>query len=69
MKELKPWYAEDVTLPVSTEIDTNLILGSALFGVGWGLAGVCPAPAMGVLSVPVVGCTWIPGCYGKFVIL
>lgn len=32
-----PWYAQ---------LDTPLILGSALFGVGWGLSGYCPGPAL-----------------------
>ena len=36
-------------------LDAPLILGSALFGVGWGLAGICPAPALAVLPLnPVV---------------
>lgn len=34
----------------STEIDGNLVVGSLLFGVGWGLAGLCPGPAMASIS-------------------
>ncbi|MBM3341227.1 MAG: hypothetical protein FJY56_03815 [Betaproteobacteria bacterium] len=33
-------------LPAATHIDRRLVLGSALFGVGWGLAGICPGPAL-----------------------
>ena len=32
-------------LPAATAIDRRLVLGSAVFGVGWGLAGYCPGPA------------------------
>ncbi|MEO7743127.1 MAG: DUF6691 family protein [Usitatibacter sp.] len=33
-------------LPKSNEVDLRLVAGSALFGVGWGLAGFCPGPAV-----------------------
>lgn len=33
-------------LPTRTRIDRPLVLGAALFGVGWGLAGLCPGPAL-----------------------
>jgi uncharacterized membrane protein YedE/YeeE len=36
--------------PPAREIDTNLIAGSVLFGAGWGMAGLCPGPAMASLS-------------------
>lgn len=34
------------SLPTKTEIDRNLVLGSVIFGVGWGLVGACPGPAL-----------------------
>lgn len=37
-------------LPASTAIDRQLLTGSALFGIGWGLAGFCPGPAIMNLS-------------------
>jgi uncharacterized membrane protein YedE/YeeE len=33
-------------LPASRDIDRRLVLGSVVFGVGWGLAGFCPGPAL-----------------------
>lgn len=36
-------------LPTRKDIDARLLIGSALFGVGWGLAGICPAPALTLL--------------------
>lgn len=36
--------------PPSRRIDRPLILGSVLFGIGWGLAGLCPGPAIAALS-------------------
>ena len=36
--------------PRNTRIDRSLILGSALFGVGWGLSGYCPGPAIASLG-------------------
>ena len=36
--------------PTSTRIDARLVVGASLFGVGWGLAGYCPGPALASLS-------------------
>lgn len=37
-------------LPTATKYDRKLIIGSALFGIGWGLAGICPGPALVALG-------------------
>ena len=39
-----------IQLPTATRIDKRLVLGSSLFGTGWGLAGICPGPAIVTLS-------------------
>ncbi|MGZ3252926.1 MAG: DUF6691 family protein [Burkholderiaceae bacterium] len=36
----------DMKLPQENRIDRRLIIGSALFGIGWGIAGFCPGPAI-----------------------
>jgi uncharacterized membrane protein YedE/YeeE len=41
-------------LPSRNRVDTSLILGAAMFGIGWGISGLCPGPAISslVLGVP-----------------
>ena len=41
-----PFYQRDLVLPPKTQIDPRLLGGSALFGVGWAMAGLCPGPAI-----------------------
>ncbi|WP_409279530.1 DUF6691 family protein [Pseudomonas defluvii] len=36
-------------LPVKRELDRRLIVGGLVFGIGWGIAGICPGPAVAVL--------------------
>lgn len=45
----KTWLGEPVQLPTSTNVDRRLVVGGMIFGVGWGLAGYCPGPAMASL--------------------
>lgn len=39
-------------LPTARDIDRRLIIGAAIFGIGWGLVGYCPGPAIAALSWP-----------------
>ncbi|WVF70332.1 hypothetical protein IAT40_005122 [Kwoniella sp. CBS 6097] len=46
-KRLRPKYLwETWRVPNGSEIDWRLVIGSAVFGVGWGLLGICPGPAL-----------------------
>ena len=47
----KPLFDDQLHLPTKTRIDRPLIIGSSIFGVGWGLAGFCPGPAIASLSL------------------
>ncbi|AJZ56167.1 sulfur transport family protein (plasmid) [Paraburkholderia fungorum] len=40
-------------IPAGTDVTLRLVLGSALFGVGWGLAGFCPGPALVALGAGI----------------
>lgn len=45
------FYGEAIQLPKNTKIDRKLILGSLLFGIGWGIAGICPAPSFTLIGL------------------
>lgn len=49
-KKAHPVLAEKFTLPTKKTLDTPLISGAVLFGIGWGLAGLCPGPAIAGLA-------------------
>ena len=51
----KPLLAPRFQLPTRTDIDARLIVGPALFGIGWGLGGFCPGPAFTALSLAAPG--------------
>lgn len=47
----KPLFAPRFSIPGRGDLDARLIVGSALFGIGWGLAGLCPGPAVANLAL------------------
>ena len=42
----KPIFASVFALPEASYLDRKLLIGSALFGIGWGMVGYCPGPAL-----------------------
>ena len=50
LRHRKPVFCDAYTLPEKAAIDARLLLGAVLFGVGWGLYGYCPGPALAALS-------------------
>ena len=47
----KPIFSTSFSISENKEIDKRLIFGSILFGVGWGLAGLCPGPAISSIAL------------------
>lgn len=51
----KPFFSSRFHWPTATHIDRRLVGGSALFGVGWGVSGFCPGPALVALPLAAPG--------------
>ena len=47
----KPIFSTSFSISENKEVDKRLIFGSILFGVGWGLAGLCPGPAISSIAL------------------
>jgi uncharacterized membrane protein YedE/YeeE len=52
LRERSPLFAEQFHLPTAKELDTRILIGPTLFGIGWGLSGFCPGPA--ITSLPLM---------------
>lgn len=55
LKREAPLLAPRFQLPTRSDIDARLIVGPALFGIGWGLGGFCPGPAFTALGLAAPG--------------
>ena len=54
----RPVLAENFQVPGNRKVDAKLAIGAVLFGIGWGLVGLCPGPAIAALTiggVPALG--------------
>ena len=50
LKRQRPLLGDALHLPASNDLDPRTIVGPAIFGIGWGLAGFCPGPAFVALG-------------------
>jgi len=50
LRRERPMLAASFSLPAKRDIDARLVAGAAIFGIGWGLAGFCPGPAITALG-------------------
>jgi uncharacterized protein len=57
LKFTHPIFDDTFHLPKATEIDLPILLGPAIFGIGWGLAGFCPGPAFTALGTGSISAT------------
>lgn len=55
----KPLFDARFHLPPKTRIDARLLGGAALFGVGWGIAGFCPGPAIASIGLGNPEALWV----------
>ena len=51
----QPLFASRFRIPTDTRVDPKLLSGAAIFGVGWGLGGFCPGPALTALPIAATG--------------
>lgn len=58
LKRDSPVLASSFPSSQARRIDRNLVVGAALFGVGWGIAGYCPGPALAGLGVGSTEALW-----------
>ncbi|HEU0069936.1 MAG TPA: DUF6691 family protein [Alphaproteobacteria bacterium] len=50
-RRIRPVCGERFDIPARRDIDKRLVLGAIVFGIGWGLAGYCPGPAIAGLTL------------------
>lgn len=55
LRRAKPLLAGNFSVPATSDIDRQLIMGAVIFGCGWGLLGYCPGPAIAALSLGNTG--------------
>ncbi|MCU1001846.1 YeeE/YedE family protein [Stenotrophomonas maltophilia] len=67
LRRARPWFALRFELPSARDVDARLLLGAAMFGIGWGWAGYCPGPAIAGLAVASREALWfVPAMVAGF---
>ena len=59
LRRPKPRLDQRFHLPAFTRVDAPLLLGSVLFGIGWGIGGYCPGPAIAALGSANTELWWL----------
>jgi uncharacterized membrane protein YedE/YeeE len=70
----KPAFDTSFHQPEFNKIDTPLVVGAAVFGIGWGMSGICPGPAISLLAfwpqyLPIYLLALFAGSYGGSIII
>ncbi|NMM29446.1 MAG: YeeE/YedE family protein [Glaciimonas sp.] len=52
LRHKTPLFADKFDLPQAQDIDRSLVAGAVVFGIGWGISGYCPGPAISLLAAP-----------------
>ena len=65
---IRPWFTDRFILPTRTMVDGRLVAGAVIFGVGWGLSGYCPGPAIatlltGQIDIAIFVLAMLPGMW------
>ncbi len=50
-RRARPYFSAAFQMPARTDIDARLVTGAGVFGVGWGLGGFCPGPALAAVPL------------------
>ncbi len=58
LKKPNPLFSSEFSIPTKSQIDKPLLLGAILFGIGWGLVGLCPGPAIAAFSLATMD-VWV----------
>nr|WP_289055689.1 DUF6691 family protein [uncultured Psychrobacter sp.] len=49
-RQRKSWVGDEIEMPTKTKVTSKLVIGAMLFGIGWGLVGICPGPSIVLLG-------------------